>query len=229
MDIDIDPELSLHTSSKQFGRWLPPPASAEKYCSTSASVFVPTTFLVPFLFKQEKSLLAFALRNIDALTDKWTTRTSKGRRNKSESQIFVFVFLRFTETNLFSKLSLLFFSSALLRLRVRPSVRPYRSCAPSVRPSVRTGEICGKERIGANGRSPSFPKIYLSSALLRWRTHPSVLPSLRTSSPPVPPSERKSARFCGNERIRAKGRSPLFFHEGCLGRQLRWRNLNPKP
>ena len=126
----------------RFGRWLPPPASAEKRCSTAASVFVPTTYLVPFLFKQEKSLRAFALRNIDALTDKWTTGTSRGRRNKSESQIFVFVFLRFAETNLFSKLSFLFFSSALLGLRVRPSVRPYRSYTPSVRPFLRPSGNC---------------------------------------------------------------------------------------
>ena len=112
-----------------FARRLP-----EKYCSISASDFVPITYLVPFLFKQEKSLLAFALHNIDALTDKWTTGTSRRHRNKSESQIFVFVFLRFAETNLISELSSLFFFSALLRLRVRPSVRPSRSYAPSVRP-----------------------------------------------------------------------------------------------
>ena len=31
---------------------------------------VPTTYLVPFLSNQEKSLLAFELRNIDTLTDK---------------------------------------------------------------------------------------------------------------------------------------------------------------
>ena len=153
----------------RFGRWLPPPASAEKSCSTSASVFVPTTYLVPFLFKQEKSLLAFALRNIDALTDKWTTGTSRGRRNKSESQIFVFVFIRFAEINLFSKQSFLFFSCF--------------ACA-SVRPFVPIALILRTH--WSQRPEPLFSEnLFFQRALVR----PSFRPS-RTSYPSIPPSER---------------------------------------
>ena len=158
-----------------FARRLP-----EKYCSISASDFVPITYLVPFLFKQEKSLLAFALHNIDALTDKWTTGTSRRHRNKSESQIFVFVFLRFAETNLISELSSLFFlARCFAYASVRPFVRLALMLRPSVRSSIRaeTSEICGKERIGTNGRSPSFPKICFSSALLPSRARPSLRPN----------------------------------------------------
>ena len=119
-----------------------PPASAEQYCSTSASVFVPTTYLVLVLLKQVPTTSS-------CITQYRRTITSRRRGNKSESQIFVFVFRRFAETNLFSELSFLFFASALLHLRVRASARPSLSLHYSVHSSIRAenGEICGNECI----------------------------------------------------------------------------------
>ena len=141
-------------------------------------------------------------------------------RNKFVFEIIVFVFCQCI--------------ASVSRSSIRPSVPVALILRPSVRSSIRseTSEICGNERIRANKRQEPL----LSENLLfqrvatfaRSSVQPSVSPS-RLARPFLHPNGRKSARFCGNKRIRGNGRSPLFFREGWLGRQLRWRILNPKP
>ena len=92
---------------------------------------------------------------------RWDTITSQGCQNIIESQIFVVVFLRFAETNLFRELSILFFqcvasfgfggfgfrncrlyfSNALLRLRARLSVPPSRPVCPFLHPKGRRQDM----------------------------------------------------------------------------------------
>ena len=169
----------------RFRRWLPPPASAEQYCSTSASVFVPTTYLVLVLLKQVPTTSS-------CITQYRHTITSRRRGNKSESQIFVFVFRRFAETNLFSELSFLFFASALLHLRVCASARPSLSLHYSVRPSVPPSEqkmarfAATNALDRANGRSPLFSENLLFSRVALF-ARSSVRPSFRPFAPPIPP------------------------------------------
>ena len=102
-------------------------------------------------------------------------------------------------------------SSVPIALMLRPSVRP------SVRSSIRAeaGEICGKERIGANGRSPSFPKMCCSRALLLTRARPSVLSSLRPFAPPSRPffrPNRNRRDFAATNALEERA-GALYFSE----------------
>ena len=192
----------------RFGRWLPPPPSLCRSRTWS------------FPFSTTKILISFCIAQY--------IRTH-GQMHDGNEQA--------TQVNL--KSSFLFFYASPKQIcfrNCRFCFSPARgfACAsvcPCVPPSERKlARFAAKNALELTAGASLFRKFaFQARCSLRALVRPSVLPSLRTSSPPVPPSERTSARFCGNERIRANGRSPLFFREGWLGRQLRWRILNPKP
>ena len=149
-----------------FGRWLPPPASAEKRCSTSASVFVPTTYLNSFLFKQKSPyyLLHYAIL---------THSRTNGRRERAGD----------TETKVNFKSSFLFFYASPKQICFRSS----RCCffpASLVRLFVPIAQIL---RTYWSQR----PEALFSEDLFFQRTlvRPSFRPS-RTSYPSTTPSER---------------------------------------